>query len=81
MSRSLNRFGSLLLLWALGMAVQTLRRIRENPTFSGGDQVKITRNEVRAIVVATSALVRSDRALRWLFESAIARIPRPASAT
>lgn len=69
------------LLWALGMAVQTLRRIRENPTFSGGDQVKITRNEVRAIVVATSALVRSDRALRWLFESAISRIPRPASAT
>ena len=69
------------LLWALGMAVQTLRRIRENPTFSGGDQVKISRNEVRAIVLATSALVRSDRALRWLFERAIDRIPRPASAT
>ena len=69
------------LLWALGMAVQTLRRIRENPTFSGGDQVKISRNEVRAIVLATSALVRSDRALRWLFESAIDRIPRPANAT
>ncbi len=69
------------LLWALGMAVQTLRRIHENPSFSGGDQVRISRNEVRAIVLATSALVRSDRALRWLFESAIERIPRPAAAT
>ncbi len=68
------------LLWALGMAVQTLRRIRENPTFSGSDQVKISRNEVRAIVLATSALVRSDLALRWLFERAVERIPRPAAA-
>ena len=64
------------LLWALGMAVQTLTRLAENPAFANGDQVKISRNEVRAVIMATSALVRWDRGLRWMFDHAVDRISR-----
>ena len=67
------------LLWALGMAVQTLLRLAENPAFVNGAQVKISRNEVRAIVLATSALVRWDRGLRWMFDGAVERISRAGS--
>ena len=62
------------LLWSLGMAVQTLQRLAENPTSVNGDQVRISRNEVRAIIMATSALVRWDRGLRWMFDRAVDRI-------
>lgn len=62
------------LLWALGMAVMTLRRLADNPAFVNGDQVKISRKEVRAIVLATSALTRWDRGLGWMFDRAVGRI-------
>lgn len=62
------------LLWALGMAVQTLKRLAEDPASVNVDKVRISRNEVRAIVMATSALVRWDRALGWMFERAVDRI-------
>ena len=61
------------------MAVQTLQRLAENPTSVDGDQVKISRNEVRAIIMATSALVRWDRGLRWMFDRAVDRISRTGS--
>lgn len=57
-------------LWALGMAVLTLRKIRANPGFRASDEVKISRTSVRATVLATSALVASDTALRALFRAA-----------
>lgn len=46
-------------LWALGMAVLTLRRINKNPDFSASSQVKITRRAVKA-TIATSRLLRSS---------------------
>ena len=64
------------LLWSLGMAVQTLGRLAESPAFINGEQVKISRKEVRAIVLATSALVRWDRGLGWMFDRAVGRIAR-----
>lgn len=54
-------------LWALGMALPTLRRIHKRPTFKSGQEVKIPRRTVKAVVVSTSALARSDIALKTLF--------------
>ena len=65
------------LLWSLGMAVQTLGRLADSPGYVNGEQVKISRKEVRAVVLATSALVRWDRGLGWMFDRAVGRIARP----
>jgi farnesyl-diphosphate farnesyltransferase len=46
-------------LWALGMAVLTLRKINKNLDFSASSQVKITRRAVKA-TIATSRLLRSS---------------------
>ena len=62
-------------LWALGMAVLTLRRIHENPAFKSGQEVKISRRTVKRIVVSTSALARSDTALKVLFFGLGQRLP------
>jgi len=62
-------------LWALGMAVLTLRRIHANPTFTSGSQVKISRRSVKAVILASNASVRSDTALRLLFETFTRSLP------
>ncbi len=53
-------------LWALGMAVLTLRKTYRNPTFKSGQEVKITRRTVKAVVVSTSVLARCDSVLKGL---------------
>ena len=76
-------------LWALGMAVLTLRRIHATPAFRSGRQVKISRRSVRAVTVVASGVARSNAALSLLFglltrglpPAVTARPPdRPASA-
>ena len=62
-------------LWAIGMAVLTLRRIHENPAFSSGSEVKISRRAVKATVVTTNLLLRSNRGLRIAFDRAVAGLP------
>ena len=54
-------------LWALGMAVLTLRKINRHRDFSSGRQVKISRRSVRATILCTNLLTRSDTLLRLLF--------------
>ena len=66
-------------LWALGMAVLTLRRIHARPAFTESREVKISRRSVRATVFVTSALARSDPALKLLFEALTRRLPAPGS--
>ncbi len=61
--RGLRRF----CLWSIGLAVLTLRRIYNNPTYTSGQQVKVPRRAVKATVLVTNALTRSDRLLRVLF--------------
>ncbi len=60
-------------LWALGMAVLTLRRILATPAFRHGQDVKISRRSVRAV---TRTLVRSNLALKLLFEALTRGFPR-----
>ena len=63
-------------LWALGMAVLTLRRIHATPTFRDGQEVKISRRSVRAVTLVTSVLARSDLALKLLFRALTRGLPR-----
>ena len=66
-------------LWAVGMAVLSLRRIYARPAFTDAREVKISRRSVRAVVVGGSALVRSDRALSFLFRALTRRLSVPAA--
>ena len=63
-------------LWALGMAVLTLRRIHATPDFHSGQEVKISRRSVRGVVTVTRALVRSDLALKLMFKMLTSSLPR-----
>ena len=54
-------------LWALGMAVPTLDNIYRNPVFESGDEVKISRTDVKRIVRRYGLMASSDAMLRRLF--------------
>jgi len=54
-------------LWAIGMAVLTLRKINKHKDFSSGQQVKISRRSVKATIIATRLTVSHDQLLRSLF--------------
>ncbi len=54
-------------LWALGMAVLTLRNINNRRAFTSGDEVKISRRSVKATIISSNLLTRQDYLLRWLF--------------
>ena len=62
-------------LWALGMAVLTLRKINNHRGFTSGDEVKISRRSVRATIISTNLLTRQDYLLRWLFNRLAAGLP------
>lgn len=62
-------------LWALGMAVLTLRKIDARRDYANGREVKISRRSVRATVLATSLAVRHDRVLRAMFSVAARGLP------
>jgi len=54
-------------LWALGMAMLTLRKIYHSPEFSTGQQVKISRRSVRWTILLSNAAAYHDRSLQLLF--------------
>lgn len=62
-------------LWALGMAVPTLANVYHNPLFSSGDEVKITRRDVRRIVRQYGLMAGSDGLLQMLFKRASSGLP------
>jgi len=62
-------------LWAIGLAVLTLRRITANPGFTRGEEVKVSRATVALTRISTSLVVRDDRMLRRLFELAARGLP------
>jgi farnesyl-diphosphate farnesyltransferase len=57
-------------LWALGMAVLTLRKIKQNLDFNKSSQVKISRNSVKATIFATKLAGHSNTMLSLLFNLA-----------
>jgi len=65
-------------LWALGMAVLTLRKVHRHLDFTAGEQVKIARRSVKATVVVSNLTVRQDAILRALFAFWTRGLPLPA---
>ncbi|MBI4696293.1 MAG: phytoene/squalene synthase family protein [Gammaproteobacteria bacterium] len=63
-------------LWALGMAVLTLRKIDETPNFTSGQDVKISRRSVKTTVMLSRLAVKSNVALRALFAFASLGLPQ-----
>jgi len=73
-------------LWAIGLAVLTLRKIAETPGFTSGKQVKVPRSAVAVTRITTNISVRNNWMLRRLFDIAARGVPlapagtvRPAS--
>jgi len=62
-------------LWAIGLAVLTLRRITANPAFASGAEVKVSRRAVVLTRISTGLVVGEDRMLKRLFELAARGLP------
>jgi farnesyl-diphosphate farnesyltransferase len=62
-------------LWAIGLALLTLRKIEQNPRFTAGVQVKVTRRAVVMTRLMTMLAGRSDWLLRRLFALAARGLP------
>ena len=54
-------------LWALGMAVLTLQKIQRSDDYINGSNVKITRKDVRRVILGCRLTGRYDHGLRLLF--------------
>jgi farnesyl-diphosphate farnesyltransferase len=64
-------------LWALGMAVLTLKKIHRHVDFSSSREVKISRRNVKAVILVSNLLTSRDRLLRWAFACAASGLPAP----
>jgi farnesyl-diphosphate farnesyltransferase len=62
-------------LWAIGLAVLTLRRIQAHPGFTSGREVKVSRRAVMATRILTNLALRNDMLLRGLFKVAASGLP------
>lgn len=62
-------------LWAIGLAVLTLRKIHRNPAFRSGNEVKVSRRTVKATILTTNLTLMSNRALRLMFARAADGLP------
>ena len=62
-------------LWAIGLAVLTLRRIASTPGFTGGAQVKVSHAAVGLTQLSTNVAVRSNWLLWRLFNLAAKGLP------
>jgi farnesyl-diphosphate farnesyltransferase len=62
-------------LWAIGLAVLTLRNIYKHPEFRSGNEVKVSRRTVKATVFTTNLTLMSNRALRLMFARAADGLP------
>ncbi len=63
-------------LWAIGMAILTLRKIKQNPRFRDSQEVKISRNSVKATIVTTRIIRSNNFLLRLVFNTLGRSIPR-----
>jgi farnesyl-diphosphate farnesyltransferase len=69
--RGIRRF----CLWAIGLAILTLRKIARHPGFTAGAQVKVSRSAVKVTLALTNASVGSNWMLRRLFSLAARGVP------
>jgi farnesyl-diphosphate farnesyltransferase len=62
-------------LWAIGLAVLTLRKIYRHPQFTSGQQVKVSRSAVAMTRMLTNLTVGNNGLLRLLFEVSAHGLP------
>jgi farnesyl-diphosphate farnesyltransferase len=62
-------------LWAIGMAILTLQNLKKRPGYQSGQDVKISRNSVKAVILTANTLRRSDLFLKAVFKLAAAGLP------
>src|ERR1700735_1461817 len=62
-------------LWAIGLAILTVRKIARNPGFTAGAQVKVSRTAVRMTMLTTNIFIGNDWLLRRLFAAAGRGVP------
>ncbi|MGB0714084.1 MAG: squalene/phytoene synthase family protein, partial [Gammaproteobacteria bacterium] len=63
-------------LWAIGMAVLTLRRVNDQRNFRSGSEVKISRRSVRMTVLGSRLSAGSDGMLRLMMSILARGLPR-----
>ena len=62
-------------LWAIGLAILTLRKIAATPGFTSGKQVKVPRSAVAMTRISTNIAVRNNWMLKRLFDLAATGVP------
>ncbi len=62
-------------LWAIGMAMLTIRKINKNKKFTNGRQVTISRTSVKATILMSNIFTKNNTALRWMFKALSIGIP------
>jgi 4,4'-diapophytoene synthase len=62
-------------LWAIGLAVLTLRKIAHKPGFTAGAEVKVKRSTVSLTMLMTNTFISNDWMLRRLFAAAAFGLP------
>ena len=68
-------------LWAVGLAVLTLRKINHHLDYTNGSQVKISRLSVKGTILATGLTLQNDGLLTLLFSLAARGLPPPPAST
>lgn len=63
-------------LWAIGLAIFTLRNIHRQPNFTCGQEVKVSRRALRGVMATSSVLASSNRALSLAFSLSSYGLPR-----
>lgn len=64
-------------LWAIGLAVFTLRNINRKPDYKCGLDVKISRRRTKSIILISNAAVKSNYLLKILFALSTFGLPNP----
>ena len=55
-------------LWAIGIAIETLRGINKNPEFTNVKQIKVSRHKLRLIILITDSIVKYNWLLKIWFK-------------
>lgn len=55
-------------LWAIGLAILTLRNIHRNPTFSSGTEVKVNRRDLKTTITISNLCCRNNMLLELLYQ-------------
>ena len=56
-------------LWAIGMSLLTIKKIKKNPNFTQASEVKISRRSVKIAAASTSLFAMSNTSLKLLFKA------------